>query len=99
MSTDSRPLARPTVQVDNDRVIVTEWRFPPGSHTGWHRHERDYVVVPMADGEMTIVAPDGTRSLAQLKTGRSYARKAGVQHDVRNESTAEIVFLEIELKA
>ena len=27
---DQRPLAKPTVQVENDRVIVTEWRFPPG---------------------------------------------------------------------
>ena len=42
-----RPLAKPTVQVENERVIVTEWRFPPGSHTGWHRHNHDYVVVPI----------------------------------------------------
>ncbi|AVT83037.1 cupin domain-containing protein [Rhodopseudomonas palustris] len=91
--------AKSEIQIDNDEVRVTEWRLPPGSATGHHTHGMDYVVVPMADGEMTIVAPDGTRSLAQLKTGRSYARKAGVQHDVRNESTAEIVFIEIELKA
>jgi len=25
---DQRPLAKPTVQVENDRVIVAEWRFP-----------------------------------------------------------------------
>jgi hypothetical protein len=27
--------AIPTVQIDNDRVIVTEWRFAPGAMTMW----------------------------------------------------------------
>ena len=30
--------------------------------------------------------------------GKSYFRKAGVEHDVLNETAAEIVFLEVELK-
>jgi beta-alanine degradation protein BauB len=47
---------------------------------------------------MTIVSPDGERSKAQLGVGQSYFRKAGVEHDVLNESTSEIVFLEVELK-
>ena len=49
-----RPLAVPTVQVDTERVKVTEWRFPPGGHTGWHRHEMDYVVVPITTGRLDI---------------------------------------------
>jgi quercetin dioxygenase-like cupin family protein len=36
------------VQVQNDRVIVTEWRFAPGAETGHHVHPHDYVVVPRA---------------------------------------------------
>jgi len=47
---------------------------------------------------MTIVAPNGERSKAQLGAGKSYFRKAGVEHDVLNESATEIVFLEVELK-
>jgi len=43
---------------------------------------------------MTIVAPNGDRSKAQLGVGKSYFRKAGVEHDVLNESGTEIVFLE-----
>jgi len=54
--------------------------------------------VPVTAGEMTIVAPNGERSKAQLGVGQSYFRKAGVEHDVRNESASEIVFLEVELK-
>lgn len=98
MSTDSRPLAKPTVQIDNERVIVTEWRFPPGSHTGWHRHERDYVVVPMSTGDLHIF--DGKVTVpAPLRAGVSYARLNGVEHDVINPNPFEFVFVEIELKA
>lgn len=58
----------------------------------------DYVIVPVTAGEMTIVAPSGERNSAQLAVGKSYFRKAGVEHDVLNETSSEIVFLEIELK-
>ena len=87
------------VQIDNDEVRVTEWRLSPGSATGHHRHEMDYVIVPVTNSDMTIVAPDGTRSIAQLRIGKSYFRKAGVEHDVLNETQDAIVFLEVELKA
>jgi quercetin dioxygenase-like cupin family protein len=86
------------VQVDTPEVRVTEWRLAPGSATGHHIHAMDYVIVPVTAGEMTIVAPDGERSKALLGVGKSYFRKAGVEHDVLNETTSEIVFLEIELK-
>jgi len=90
--------ARSEVQVDNEEVRVTEWRLAPGSATGHHTHGMDYVIVPVGAGEMTIVSPNGERSKAQLAAGKSYFRKAGVQHDVLNETATEIVFLEIELK-
>ena len=86
------------VQVDTPEVRVTRWRLAPGTATGHHIHEMDYVIVPVTAGEMTIVAPSGERSKARLRVGKSYFRKAGVEHDVLNESTSEIVFLEVELK-
>jgi quercetin dioxygenase-like cupin family protein len=90
--------AKSEVQVDTAEVRVTEWRLSPGSATGHHIHEMDYVIVPVTSGEMTIVAPNGERSKAKLGAGKSYFRKAGVEHDVQNETAAEIVFLEVELK-
>lgn len=90
--------AKSDVQIDNNEVRVTEWRLVPGSATGHHRHEMDYVIVPVTNSDMTIVAPDGSRSVAKLQIGKSYFRKAGVEHDVLNETGAEIVFLEVELK-
>lgn len=92
-----RPLAVPTRQVENDRVIVTEWRFAPGAHTGWHRHAYDYVVVPITSGALTLESAAG-RSVSGLTAGRSYARQAGVEHDVINDGADEFVFVEIEIK-
>ena len=96
-STQQRPAAQPTVQIDNDRVKVTEWRLAPGAATGWHRHGYDYVVVPMTTGSLTI--DDGQRqTLAELVTGRSYFRTVGVEHDVINANPFEFVFVEVEFK-
>ena len=89
--------ARTTVFADNDRVIVTEYRFAPGANTGWHRHGHDYVVVPLMDGKLKIVAAEG-ETLAEMKQGVPYFRKAGVEHDVVNANEGEYAFIEIELK-
>jgi beta-alanine degradation protein BauB len=93
------PQAVPTVQVDNERVRVTEWRFAPGAETGEHVHQMDYVVVPLGDGRLKLVSPAGEESFADLKLGVSYARKAGVHHNVINANDFEYAFVEIELKS
>lgn len=90
--------ATPTVQVDNERTRVTEWRFAPGASTGWHRHEHDYVVVPGTTGTLKLVDGDGKETLADLTAGVSYYRATGVEHDVINASPHEFVFVEIEFK-
>lgn len=92
------PPAIPTVQVDNERVRVTEWRFPPGAETGEHIHEFDYVVVPSGNGRLKLVSPAGEESFADLRHGVSYFRKAGVHHNVINANEFEFAFVEIELK-
>ena len=95
----AEPMAKAvaTVQVDNERVRVTEWRFAPGAHTGHHRHEYAYVVVPMTTGTLAARSIDG-ETTAQLTAGAPYYRDAGVEHDVINATPAEFVFIEIELK-
>jgi quercetin dioxygenase-like cupin family protein len=90
--------AKSTVFIDNDRVRVTEWRFAPGAATGWHRHEMDYVVVPMLNGKLKLVESSGER-IAELKKGVPYFRQVGVEHDVVNASEFEFVFVEIEIKS
>ncbi|MFJ1303026.1 cupin [Bordetella genomosp. 5] len=93
----NRPSAIPTVQIDNDQVKVTEWRFPPGGETGWHRHGMHYVVVPISTGDLLLETPDG-EVRSPLKTGVSYTRPVGVEHNVINPNDTEFVFVEIELK-
>lgn len=90
--------AVPTVQVDNDRVRVTEWRFAPGAATGWHRHEFDYVVVPITTGTLLLKEGDGER-YAELTAGVSYSREVGVEHNVINANDYEFVFVEVEMKS
>jgi quercetin dioxygenase-like cupin family protein len=87
----------PTKQVENDRFMVTEWRFAPGAHTGWHRHEHDYVVVPMTSGPLLMETAAGTQ-IADLVAGSAYGRQIGVEHDVINDNPFEFVFIEIEAK-
>lgn len=94
----ARALAVPTRQVENDRFIVTEWRFAAGAHTGWHRHQHDYVVVPMTTGNLLLETDEGS-TIAHLTAGLAYARQAGVAHDVINDSDGEFVFVEIEAKS
>ncbi len=89
--------ATSTVQVENERVIVTEWCFAPGAETGQHVHAHDYVVVPLTSGILRLQETGGTRD-AKLEVGVSYARPAGVSHNVINANPHEFIFIEIELK-
>ena len=89
--------ATASVQIDNERVSVTEWRFAPGAETGWHRHQHDYVVVPQTTGKLLLKSKAGD-SVSELTSGKSYFRKAGVEHNVINAGADEFVFIEIEIK-
>ena len=90
--------AVPTTQIDNERVRVTEWRFAPGTATGYHRHAYDYVIVPETTGRLKLIGPDGAETFAELTAGEAYFRQAGVEHDVINANDHEFVFVEIEIK-
>jgi beta-alanine degradation protein BauB len=83
-------------QVDNARTRVTRHRLAPGAHTGAHRHEYDYVVVPVTGGRMRILE-GGKELFADLTSGVAYFRPAGVEHDVFNGGDQELIFVEVEL--
>ena len=95
MSTRRAP-ATATVRIDEPQVRATEFRFAPGAETGWHRHEHDYVVVPLLDGKLLLEEPGGTTRIAELRAHIPYARRAGVEHNVVNANDFEFAFLEIE---
>jgi quercetin dioxygenase-like cupin family protein len=87
-----------TLQLDDAHTRVTRWDFAPGAETGWHRHGMAYVVVPVTDGTLLLELPGGASATAELKAGVSYARAAGVEHNVVNAGAAPLSFVEIELK-
>jgi beta-alanine degradation protein BauB len=85
------------VQIDDERVTVTQWRFAPGAETGFHVHAHDYVVVPLTSGRLRLMEPGGVREVG-LSAGQSYARPKGVAHNVVNANDFDFSFVEIELK-
>ncbi len=87
-----------TTQVDNEHTRVTHWHFVPGAETGVHIHEYDYVVVPLVDGVVKVVAPDGAETLGEMKAGVSYFREKGVHHNVINANDFDYSFVEVEFK-
>ncbi len=95
--TSNRPKAEASIQVDNDRVIITEWVFAPGAETGWHKHGYDYIVIPGMDGKLLLETDEG-ENIAELGAGQSYFRSTGVEHNVVNANDYEFSFVEVELK-
>ena len=84
------------MQLENEWVKVTEWRFAPGAETGHHVHAYDYVIVPLTTGTLRL-DEGATRRDAQLTAGVAYARQKGVAHNVINPNSFEFRFLEIEV--
>jgi quercetin dioxygenase-like cupin family protein len=87
------------VTADDDRVRVTTWTFAAaGDATGWHRHQFDYVVVPVTGGTFTVIGADGAEREMEQLAGEAYLGTAGTEHDVVSRSDGA-VFVEIELKS
>jgi len=96
-----RVQAIPTVQSETEWARVTRWDFPPHSETGFHRHEYDYVVVPVTNGRLRLEDPvvDGGEpdvTFGDLQIGVSYDRSHGVEHNVINDNDFPVAFVEIE---
>lgn len=85
------------VQIESESVRVTKWTIQPSDSIPLHRHDNEYVVVPLSTGTMFAIDPHGVEMKAELSAGASYARSSGVEHSVENRSNDVVVFVEIEL--
>lgn len=84
-------------QLENDVFRVTKWTIEPGGAIPMHRHEYEYVVIPLVTDSMHVVNADGSEFDAELVTGQSYTRAAGAEHRIENRgSVADVVFVEVE---
>lgn len=85
------------LQLENDRFRVTKWTIDPGGAIPMHRHDYEYVVVPLVTDTMYVVTSDGDEIAAELVAGQSYTRPAGAEHTVENRGAGSpIVFVEVE---
>lgn len=85
------------VQLENDWFRVTQWTIEPGGAIPMHRHDHEYVVVPLVTDTMHVVTADGTEIVSELVAGQSYSRPAGSEHTVENRGDLNpIVFVEVE---
>ena len=92
-------VARHVINADNDERARDhlDLRCSRGS-TGRHRHEFDYVVVPITGGRFEVVDTDGSVREMDQVAGSPYLGRAGTEHDVVSAAAQEVVFVEIELK-
>jgi quercetin dioxygenase-like cupin family protein len=91
--------ATASVSIDNDRVRVTTWTFKSaGTPIGRHRHEFDYIVIPVTGGTFRVIDPDGAERQMEQVAGSPYLGTVGTEHDVISTSEGETAFVEIELK-
>jgi len=93
-----RAAAIATKVIDDDRVHVTRFDFPPDAETGWHRHGHDYVITTLTDCHMSLQEPGGAVRKVMVPSGTSYRRDAGVEHNVINDGDKLMSFVEVELK-
>ena len=91
--------AKANIQIDNERVRVTEYSFNKNEETGFHVHQWDYVVIPQTDGLLLLINDNDVETTATLVKGQPYYREAGISHNVINNGKEKLVFMEIEIKA
>ena len=73
-----RKKASANIQIDNERIRVTEYSFNRNEETGFHIHQWDYVVIPQTIRQLLLIDNNAVETTSVLIKGRSYYRKAGV---------------------
>ena len=94
-----REKASANIQIDNERIRVTEYSFNKNEDTGFHVHQWDYIVIPQTNGILLMIDENNVETTATLVKGQPYYREAGVSHNVINNGNKKLVFIELEIKA
>jgi beta-alanine degradation protein BauB len=101
-----RPSCTATMLVDAARVSVTRFDFAPGVVTGWHGHRNghghlhghDYMITAITDCPMRLEEPGGGTRTVRVPAGTAYRRSEGAEHNVVNDGSVLMSFVEVELK-
>ena len=86
---------------ENDHVRVWELAVEGGKDKGMHRHDLPYVIVPMTEGDIEIIAIDGRSHKPKDVIGEAIWREAGEVHNLynRGQNTYRNVLIEIKTAA
>ena len=81
---------------ENDRVIVWDYTWTPGQPTPMHFHDKDVVVVYMADGALKSTTPDGQSTLNEFSMGAvRFNLRDRVHSEVLSRGTGRAVITEL----
>jgi quercetin dioxygenase-like cupin family protein len=84
----SNPTSYPTAfpregavnRLENDRVVIWEYKWTAGHPTPLHFHDKDAVVVFMDDGELESTTPEGESSVSAVTRGMVRFNRRGRSH-------------------
>lgn len=79
-------------QVSNAEVTMSKITFPPGSSTGWHKHDIP-VFAYVLEGELTVELENG--KIIQFKQGAAFAEVHDTWHNGKNNGTENLVLIAI----
>tara|TARA_Y100000590_G_scaffold364139_1_gene422279 strand:+ start:35355 stop:35684 length:330 start_codon:yes stop_codon:yes gene_type:complete len=94
----TREIAKHSIILENDEIIVTHWSFNPGEQTGWHIHEMDYMPIQLSKGKLMFEFTDGTTKEINYVPRTTSIVTAPLEHNAINTSDEIVVALEIEFK-
>lgn len=83
---------------ENDAVRVWTFSVGPGGLKPMHRHELDYVIVPLSGGKVEITTIEGRARIGEDKVGEIIWQDAGETHQLRNLSDFPYRNILVELK-
>lgn len=84
-------------RLENDRVVIWDYRWTPGKPTPMHFHDKDVVVVFMDDGELESTTPDGNKSVTPVHFGMARFTPGNRSHSEKLVSGAARAIV-VELK-
>lgn len=58
-------------RLENERVVIWDYRWAPGRPTPMHFHDKDVVVVVMEGGELESTTPDGKSRVSRVYYGEA----------------------------
>ena len=61
-----RKKAKANIQIDNERIRVTEYSFNKNGETGFHTHQWDYVFISQTNGHLLLIDDNGVEKLPCL---------------------------------